>query len=52
MVGIEYEFFDFVVLQGYFELRFCFGLNCVVIVRFKELKLKKVECSYCKITFW
>lgn len=38
-------------VKGHPELRFCPGPNCAVIVRSKELKSKKVECSHCKTTF-
>ncbi|KAL5014206.1 hypothetical protein ScPMuIL_008476 [Solemya velum] len=33
------------------ELRFCPGPNCSVIIRAKDGKAKKVECSHCKTSF-
>lgn len=45
----QFTFQDYVKTHP--ELRFCPGPNCPVVIRGKELKAKKAQCTYCKIVF-
>lgn len=45
----QFTFQDYVKTHP--ELRFCPGPNCPVVIRGKEFKAKKAQCTHCKIVF-